>query len=846
MPWKERLILRYKVSDITWLDLIILILLIIGGALYFNPSLHWGGAWIGTSQYGDAEFWWNGALHVSQGFFRENPGNGFRPGYFFLTGFTLPILGQQFQQFYPYFLAAFLSASGLFYLSLHQLLGRWIAACAVGTLIFNPYTAEWLATSTTDGTGMLLNLLALSCLLLGANKKLNLNWLVAFSFLFSVGTLTRPLLAPFIGVVVFFIFFVSKEPFKKRLKIAFCIFLAFCVPLLIWMSIQKLTIDRWSLSSNDASEFYAASDPAIQVWNNSMYNDIQKKAAEHYHVQPYQVNDQMLNHIFWQETITNYLKYSSYHIKRAMPHLVRIAFFNPSNAIHGTLFWRIALFEGIILSLALMLFTQRRHYLGFIFVILGISIYFLPKLIAVLILSGVLLGIVNKVRDNPGIFFLAMYWLTGVAALYLVGGTWDLISHHITLNALGYRLGSQFFFIGDLLAAYFLLYLAHFEVAPIKRPIFNRWQSLIAQPSLLAGIIVHGSFVIFFGATLAIYLMGGSIVAYRVYARNHTSHIEYYPPASPLITRYQNQTGKQLLRAVNNSGGIDPLIFSMPDVSNNKYDVLFTGAVSPFVWNIPGQKRTQMMIYAQNNISPATMGPSRVFVEVPEHLNPTDWIGKQGAFIIRAIPDRHNKSNLPYYLTVPTLRAFTPLALDHHHFALSETRWFPLTKNATQLETIGELQTPDTRITWAFDSGKTQFQRRFFMKPSQNKNFHNSVRLYLDTSTSLGPATLSFSYALGNIPETKRAKTPQKYYDMTVFKISKTSLQLRDDVMFAKNSLPDIGKEDNIKKIRISIPAKTKAIEIIFNNLVLNTGIWIYEFNLSATDFKPSGAKVSS
>lgn len=849
MLWRERLLVLCKAPDIAWLDLIILASLFLGGALYLNNPLDWGIAWIGNSQYGDAEFWWNGALHVAEGLFRDNPGNGFRPGYFFLTGLTLPILGKQFQQFYPYFLAVFFSASSLFYLALSQLLGRWIAACAVGCLIFNPYTAEWLATSTTDGTGILLNLLALSCLLFGVNKQLNLKWLISFSFLFSLATLTRPLLAPFIGVVLVFIFFASTKPFKKRLSIVFCVFAAFCVPLLLWMCVQKLTIDRWSLSSNDASEFYAASDPAIQVWNNSMYSDAQKIAAEHYSVPLHKVNDQMLNDIFWRETIKNYLKYPSYHIKRALPHLFRIALFNPSNATHGTLFWRIALFEGIILSLAIWLFMRRRFYLGYIFTFLGISVFFIPKLITIMILGGVVFGVMKKgTNTQPGIFFLAMYWLTGVAALYLVGGSWEVgSSQRVALNALGYRLGSQIFFIGDILAAYFLIYLAQVDVTKKVTLSSKRWQTLLTQSNPLAGLIVKGGFIALCLISITVYLMGGSIVAYRVYSRTHTSNkIEPYPSASLVMKSYQDHTGKKLLTATNQLGGIDPQIFSINSLNTSKYDVIFTGVVSPFVWSLPGQKRTQMMIYAQSNISPFTMGPGRVFVEIPERIKPADWIGKQGAFVIQNIPDSHNTSNLPYYLTVPALRAFTPVASDHHSFALSETTWFPLTKNATQLETNGELQTPATSVTWSLDSGTTHFQRRFFMTPQINKPFDNSVRLHLNTSANKGPMILSFSYAVGTNPEIKQAQTNQKYYDITISEISGAFSDSVKKILYAKKPLPMIGQKDVIKKIKIAIPAKTKAIEIIFNKLVANTGVWVYEFNLSAADLKPLAAKTTS
>jgi len=95
------------------------------------------------------------------------------------------------------------------------------------------------------------------------------------------------------------------------------------------MGFQKLTIDRWALSSNDASAFYAASDPKIQVWNPSMYDPIQKLAAQQYHVPLADISNQQLNQIFWQESIKNYVRYPKYHLERIAPHIGKLPVFHP-------------------------------------------------------------------------------------------------------------------------------------------------------------------------------------------------------------------------------------------------------------------------------------------------------------------------------------------------------------------------------------------------------------------------------------------------------------------------------------------------------------------------------------
>jgi len=837
MHWKRKFTLICERVTITWFDLLVLVSILVGGSLYLHNALYWGIAWIGNSQYGDAEFWWNGALHIAEGALNyTNEGDGYRPGYFYLTGLTLPVLGQQFLQFYPYFLFAFLSSTGLFYLALRQSLNRWVSACVVGMLIFNPYTAEWLATSTTDGTGLLLNLLALTCLLFGFNRTLSRKWLTLFGLLFSLTTLTRPIITPFIVVVLLFILLIKQEPFKKRLNIASCVLIAFCIPTLLWMGIQKATIGQWSVSSGDASVFYAASDPAVQVWNDSMQSNVQKIAAKKYHVELSEVNNKMLNHVFWQEAYKNYIKYPGYHLKRGILNFIEIARFSPAHAAHGNGRWRVAFFEAIIANLLLWLFVKRRYIFVLVFLGIGFSICLLPKLITWMVLAGAFLALLQKDKiRKPAMPILSAYWLTGVVALYLVGGTWGelFFSHKFALNALGYRLGSQFFFVADILAAYFLVRLAQFKFESPKFPVFNSWNNFILRPNQLAGRIVITGFGIFFLATITTYLVGGSVVAYRAYALNHPGSAVPYPSLSPINEAYKKLTGMDLYYSLGEQSGTVPVDFSKQTA---KKDIIFTGTISPFVWNLAGQKRAQIMVYAQSRVYPSLKNPQRLILDVPKHLNTSDWAGRQGAFIVHNSLDEHNKSNLPYYLTVPALRAFVPLASNKQAFDLSKAHWLPLVKNATQLETSGELKARSSQITWSLNSGDTPFQRRFFVTPKHAKpSVSSKVRLYLDTSTALGSTTLSFSYALGEIPEIPSNKTRQDNYQIIISTVGNPSME--PNILLSANIVSPSGNQEPLRKVNVSIPQDIKAIEITFNHLGANTGVWIYEFNLSLANF---------
>ncbi len=834
-----------KTTKISWFDLIILILILMGGAFYLHDALYWGVGWVGESQYGDAEFWWNGALHIAQGLFKDNPGIGYRPGYFYLTGLTLPVLGEQFQQFYPYFLLTFLSATGFFYLALRQILGNWIAACVVGTLIFNPYTAEWLATSTTDGTGLLLNLLALSCLLFGVHKKLTCKWLMAFGFLFFLSTLTRPLMTPFIGVVLIFICFYRKESLKNRLFSIASVFIAFTLPTLLWMGFQKLTIDQWTISSNDASAFYAASDPHIQVWIPSMYTDIRKIAANRYHLPLNKinadVNNPILNQIFWQETIKNYIKHPIYHIKRAIPHLIEIARFGPLIATHGNDHWRVALFEIIILGLSFVFFIQRNTLCALAFLILGVCLYFSSKVIILMVLAGAILGLLKKDKNNqPAMFLLSAYWLTGVVALYLVGGTSRPPSYSIlvAINSLGYRLGSQFFFVGDILMAYFILSLAQYKLKTEKYSVINGVNFFLSRPNFYASSIVGCGLAVFVFAAIMIYVIGGTMVAYRAYTSSHSTGIEAFPSLSPIIDAYEYHTKTKLIQTIGRNGELDSNISSNFRDKSRQYDIIFTGIVSPFIWNIPGQKRTQLKIYIQNNVSPFTMGPKHIIIDVPQRLNPADWRGKKGAFIIRDLPDIHNKSNQAYYLTHNILRTFIPLSEDTHHFSLSKAISFPIIKNASQLKKSGELTIPAAQITWALNSGVHPFQRRFFVTPQKiNPLMDGRIILYLDTSAINAQGTLNFSYEFGDISMLNQSNIENKHINIKIYAIDNTSKKSHKKLILPQNVITTSKKEDALNKVHLSIPPGTKTIEIAFNHLSANKGIWFYEFNLSAPDF---------
>ena len=141
----------------SWFDLLVVTLVLCAGLGYHWHGRYWTVGLLGGGIQGDAQFWFNGALHISEGILTNYPGQGYRPGYFYLTGLMLPVFGSNFFVYHKFLVAVFLFSSIFLYASLRPMLGRWGAGCAIGLLVLNPFTAEWLATSTSDGTGLILS-----------------------------------------------------------------------------------------------------------------------------------------------------------------------------------------------------------------------------------------------------------------------------------------------------------------------------------------------------------------------------------------------------------------------------------------------------------------------------------------------------------------------------------------------------------------------------------------------------------------------------------------------------------------------------------------------------------------
>jgi len=143
-------------------DLTVIIVMVCAGLIFLWDAPGWAPhVYIGNEQFGDADFWWRGALQFSQGAFWDNISFYYRMGYAIFAGLLIAALGTDYAVFHKLLLLLFLGVAVGGYLVFARRIGRPAALAMTAALIFSPYQAEWLAISTSDALGLTLNLIAL-------------------------------------------------------------------------------------------------------------------------------------------------------------------------------------------------------------------------------------------------------------------------------------------------------------------------------------------------------------------------------------------------------------------------------------------------------------------------------------------------------------------------------------------------------------------------------------------------------------------------------------------------------------------------------------------------------------
>lgn len=814
---------------ISWFDLLFCMVLVTAGITYLQNCRQWIPAvYIGNAQYGDAEFWWNGALHFSQGIIANNPNLTYRMGYAVIGGLLTAVLGPDYPTFHLLLLGLFLIAACALYLSFRALKGRTTAVASAVLLVFNPYTGQWLATSSSDGLGMLFHLGSLLAIIKGLHNGIRLRWIALFGLLFACGSLTRPLMTLFL-IPTLFAIFVTGWRQKKILFLATSTILAtFFIPILVWMSVMAAITGNFAITgqSQDSSTFYAASDPQIQVWQGSMYTFVQESAKKRFSVT--HPTPQQLNQEFWNLTLQNYRQHWKYHLKRFLGHSVAIAQFTPEKAnpaTHNSRRLRVlvkVLFLVILLGVwwwqlpgksASWSQTISNRFAFAAAVVLG-ALWILTPSFSLLAVMGIsILLMAGIFQNNITGFLLAAYWWVGLLALYLVGGTSGItatVSPY--LNALGYRLGFQFFFLNDLLILYTLGCMVRSKRQERRITVLSKWfQENSPWATRIAAVLTLGILTAY-GLLLSI---GAGLVGQRIIDRRHSISMTY-----PNLTTLAPHP---LFRDAKPSNRYPELMAAIHKRSGEK--LITTAMSSGFLWNLPDQRRCLLLIYQQENVLPIEMHPRRMDLEVPQHLEEKEWQERQGLWLIRSFPDLEPKSHMPYYRQQPAIQAFLPLSQDRKTFDLSRLSIFPIVKYASQLVASGELIFHGRQPNWVIDSGKLQYPRRFSLGPADPVSA--ALELELNLYHARGPKQLRFGIQL-----ISTNTGPSQELSPTL------TLLLNDgqkDSFLTQNTLNP--KNGSISWFDVPISENAKSVTIKMNGLHSTDVLWFYEWNLKAEDF---------
>jgi 4-amino-4-deoxy-L-arabinose transferase-like glycosyltransferase len=842
-------------------DLAFVLALFVGGATYHWNFQYWAIGLISGEPYGDAFFWWDGAARVSDAMIVDHPGKGLRPGYFLITGLSLAAFGTNFDVFHKFLLLNFLSASAFLYFALRQPFGRLAAAAGVGLLVINPYTAEWIATTTTDGLGLVLHLASLACLLVAVQRNLSLTGLCGFGPLFAAANLTRPLLMPFIGIAVLVLVLAPARGWRSRLLAAVTTVVAFAVPTVSWMAVQSVWVGEWSVSTNDASALYAASTPQFQVWTPAVYDGAKAVAVERYKV--VEPTTAQINAVFKRLTIENYRTHVDWHLDRAVPHVWTVASVSPSKRIaqHGTEVYQKSILSGLAGALALLLlargFVQRA---GVLLTAAGV-VWLSPHVIPLFTLGGCGLALLRRPGRTAdlSLFLVACYWLVGVLALYLTGGTW--VQQGMThINALGARIGSQFFFANDLLACAFLVRVSQLHlpadseattgVARIRAGVGHALTAQCAPAAVLMTVLT-AALLVGDGIVLAV---GLGTVARRAVARKTIKPIGFPDPA-PVVAFYKQKAGGELVCA--EPATLRALLTPNAAERREGPDVLATGTTGPYVWEMTGQQRSQTYFHVQQLAKPARLIGDCLHVEFPFPTHSREWGRRQGAFILRGSVDRPATSNLPYYLEASSVRGFVPLNKNGSGYDFDRAVWFPLTRYASQLAAAGDLGLDNAVVNWFNNSGPAPYQRRVQLT-AKDSQADGQLTIRLDRAS--GHRTLRFGWQVekrvhrfglrqGLAVLTLAAlqqllHLPAQLVDLVVVQLGEPELQVWAVKSDASRSAvtPVVETKDGIAQLEIDCSAPDcREIVLSFRNLPAGPtgGVWIYELNLTADDFKP-------
>lgn len=818
------------------IDAWFLLLLILAVFWYHHDTRYWSGVvTVGEQQYGDAEFWWSGAIQFANGVLRDNINLTYRMGYAIIAGLWVAVFGSNFATFHVYLLVLFVATWFALYRTLRPSLGAFLAAIGVLLIALNPFTAEWLAVSTSDSLGLLLNTWSLILLIRGLRNGLNAPCLAGSGVFVALSSLTRPLMTPFGILASLLPFCAANASWRRRARMAATFFAAFLVPMLIWMAVLRNYTGNWKMAGSDAATFYAASDPQIQSWTPSMLPRVERLATERFHVtNPLDLTQSQKDAVFWSLTRENYGRFLSYHAERILPSVAAVAAMSIQKAAHVDVgSWAIRLLLVVILAVALHLRLLRKGegLRSILVIILSVAWILSYSTEWVVMLAAGASFLYWRRRLDWAPVVLAVYWITGAGALYLIGGTYGPpLGPSTAINALGYRLGAQFFFVSDLMVLFLVAAICAFHEKPAGQEVqlqaFLLPKNWAMPRARLSGAISVLSLVVA-GAVAAELAAGASLVTYRAVHRSGAT--QRYPELMPVEQMIRPKLAA-LSPAVRLQRITTELEVGLHRDEASSY-LLATGSTAGFTWRLDGQDRTKLLLVLQDYVYPFDYR-RRLFVDTAATLDAASWRHREGAWLLRRFKDEPLLSNLPWYISDVAVRAWIPLNEQRTGYDLTKGLWFLLAKYASQLHIDGELAAEHAGLEFSGTSGTLRYPRRFCLRP--NAEDGAVAALVVHAERALGRRTLKFAVQYDANAAGESPVAP-------AIRILRMSPQGSPAITSAEETIQlapaAVGTELREVTLDLNSPP-TASVRIEFLGALAGSPIWIYELNVFADDWQ--------
>jgi hypothetical protein len=414
-----------------------------------------------------------------------------------------------------------------------------------------------------------------------------------------------------------------------------------------------------------------------------------------------------------------------------------------------------------------------------------------------------------------------------VVALFLSGGTWGLPDALPRVNALGYRLGSQFFFVTDWLVISLVSAIAFLRwreppAAAVDDPSPWMVKAVLAPPRARVSVAVALVFLGLLAGTAGLFAAGTTVVAYRMVKRS-LGEPRLFPDVSGAVQWVRSNADRwQSKRDLRVASDYRDAAVVTNSNAESPYLIL-TGATGDFIWNMPGQARSQAMVFFQQRLRPFDMYPGRLFVEFPRHLKGREWKRRQGVWVLQRFPDALPPSNVAYYRNEAAVRGFVPLDETGARFAPERATWFPLTLYASQLLASGCLRLDPASHGFAPTSGAERFPRRMWLEPVADATADAVSSVTLDLSRVLGPARLDYGYSY----ELKPPHLPRTV-TMSVF---------ADDRLLEADTLQVSSPNTPVQRKSYDLgPYAARTARVIFQGLEPKERVWLEELTLSMSD----------